>query len=219
MSKRSVIIAAGGVGSRMKNPTPKQFLLLHDEPIIYRSIKAFQKADPSIEVVVSIAESHQKEWNELKDFFGIDAKTVIGGNERFNSIQNAINQCTGDLIAVHDAVRPNVSSTLILDLFHTAELTGAAIPVIELKHSLREITYDESKAVDRKKFRLVQTPQVFKSQILKLAYEQNYQSEFTDDASVVEACGQDIALVNGEENNIKITTPEDLKYLSFLMQP
>ena len=202
----------------MKNPTPKQFLLLNDQPIIYRTIKAFQKAYSDIEVVVVIADSQKVEWKRMQDFFDIEAITVIGGKERFFSIQNAVKMCSGDLIAVHDAVRPNLSKQLIHDLYRAAELTGAAIPVLPLKDSLREITFDESQAVNRSQFRLVQTPQVFRSTILKLAYEQDYDVTFTDDASVVEACGQDIALIDGEEGNVKITTPEDLKYLSFLMQ-
>ena len=200
----------------MKNPTPKQFLLLNDEPIIYRTIKAFQKAYSEIEIVVVIAKDQKGEWEKLQEFFGIEAKTVIGGKERFHSIQNALQVCKGDLIAVHDAVRPNVTKDLIRSLFDSAEVSGAAIPVIPVKDSLREITFDESKAVDRGNYRLVQTPQIFKSQILKLAYEQDFEPSFTDDASVVEACGQDVVLVEGEEGNIKITTPEDLKYLEFL---
>lgn len=202
----------------MKNPTPKQFLLLNDQPIIYRTIKAFQKALKDIEIVVVIAADQKDEWCRLQDFFNIEAKTVIGGKERFHSIQNALKECTGDLIAVHDAVRPNISKSLIVRLFNSAEVSGAAIPVINLKDSLREITFDESKAVNRSNFRLVQTPQVFKSQVIKLAYEQEFRPDFTDDASVVESCGQDIVLVDGEEGNVKITSPDDLKFLSYLLQ-
>ena len=202
----------------MKNPTPKQFLLLNDQPIIYRTIKAFQKAYSDIEVIVVIAADQKAEWLKLQDFFGIESKTVVGGKERFHSIKNALRECTGDIIAVHDAVRPNISISLIQSLFDSAEVSGAAIPVIKLKDSLREITFDESTAVDRKNYRLVQTPQVFKAQILKLAYEQVYNSSFTDDASVVESCGQDIALIDGEEGNIKITTPEELKFIEFLFE-
>ena len=114
-----------------------------------------------------------------------------------------VKACSGEVIAVHDAVRPNLSPQLIKELFTTAEITGAVIPVIAIKDSLREITFDESKAVDREQFRLVQTPQVFKAHVLKLAYEQDYNDTFTDDATVVESCGQDIALIDGEEGNIQ----------------
>lgn len=200
----------------MKNPTPKQFLLLNDEPIIYRTIKAFQKTYADIEIVVVIAEDQEQEWKNLQEFFGIDAKTVIGGKERFHSIQNALQVCTGDLIAVHDAVRPLVAKSVIKTCFESAEVSGAAIPVLPIKSSLRKITFDESEGVDRSIYREVQTPQAFKASIIKLAYEQTFRDTFTDDASVVEACGHDVILVPGNEENIKITTPFDLKFAASL---
>ncbi|MEO9546792.1 MAG: 2-C-methyl-D-erythritol 4-phosphate cytidylyltransferase [Crocinitomicaceae bacterium] len=211
--KRSVIIAAGGVGNRMNSAIPKQFLILKDRPIIFHAIDAFIKVYPDIEVVVSLADGLIDQWRDLNYEFDLPTKVILanGGEERFHSIQNALAKCAGDLIAVHDAVRPLVSDETIKACFETAEVTGAAIPVLLIKSSLRRITFDESEAVDRSLYREVQTPQVFKANIIKMGYEQPYQATFTDDASVVEACGHDVILVDGNEENIKITTPFDLK--------
>jgi 2-C-methyl-D-erythritol 4-phosphate cytidylyltransferase len=214
-----VIIAAGGSGSRMGGDIPKQFMLLGGKPIIFHAIDAFAKAFSDIEVVVSLPDGMIDTWRNLNYEHSIATKVILtkGGDERFHSIKNALEKCTGDLIAIHDAVRPLVSQQTLITCFETAEISGAAIPVLPIKSSLREITFDESEAVDRSKYREVQTPQVFKSNIIKMAYEQDYSSSFTDDATVVESCGHDIALVDGNEENIKITTPFDLKVAESLM--
>jgi 2-C-methyl-D-erythritol 4-phosphate cytidylyltransferase len=202
--KRTVIIAAGGSGSRMGSELPKQFLDLQGKTIIEHTIDRFKSVYPSIEVIAVLPKDHFHYLDHL------DCQRVEGGTNRFESVKKGLNSASGDLIAVHDAVRPFVKEEVILSAFDTAEVAGAAVPVLPIKDSLRQITSDESIAVDRSLFRIVQTPQVFKRNILKLAYEQQYSNEFTDDASVVESCGQDIVLVDGNEENIKITTPIDL---------
>jgi 2-C-methyl-D-erythritol 4-phosphate cytidylyltransferase len=197
----------------MASELPKQFIEIHNRPIILRTIDAFVSVYPDIELIVVLAKDQFKLWEDicLNHNFKHPRKLIEGGEERFQSIQNGLTVCSGDLILVHDAVRPLVSSEVILNCVQTAEVTGAAIPVLPVKFSLRQITFDESVAVNRSEFREVQTPQVFKVNVLKLAYEQAYDSKFTDDASVVENCGHDIALVDGNEENIKITTQFDFK--------
>ena len=203
----------------MGGNVPKQFLLLNNRPIVFRTIDVFVKAYPGIEVVVVLGDGAQDSWNKLSQehSIGVDIVFARGGTERFESIKNGLQKCSGDLIAIHDAVRPLVAVEVIKNCFETAEVTGAAIPVLPIKPSLRKITFDESEAVDRSLYREVQTPQVFKSNIIKLAYGQDYKTAFTDDATVVEACGQDVVLVNGNEENIKITTPFDLKVAESLI--
>ena len=205
----------------MNSEVPKQFMLLNDRPIIFHSIDAFVKLYPDIEVVISLPKGFVDSWRDLNDEHQIVAKVILaeGGKERFHSIKNALDKCSGDVIAIHDAVRPMVSEAVIKECFETAEVAGAAIPVLPLKESLRKITFDESEAVNRDEFRIVQTPQVFKARIIKMAYEQDFSSAFTDDATVVQSCGHDVALVIGNEENIKITSPVDLNYLRFLTKP
>ena len=190
---------------------PKQFFELQGKPIISYSIERFREVFPDIEVIVVLPQQYF-------DLFADESVIlVVGGKNRFESVKNGLSKTTGDLIAIHDAVRPFVAETVIREVFEKAELVGAAIPVLELKDSLRQLTSDESIAVDRSKYRVVQTPQVFKANVIKMGYEQPNSSEFTDDASVVEACGQDIALVAGNEENIKITTPFDLQLAHFIL--
>ena len=195
-------------------------MILHDRPIIFNTIDAFVKTFPDIEVLISLPDGMIDVWRNLNYEHDIATKVILaqGGDERFHSIKNALQKCTGDIIAIHDAVRPLVSHETILACFEAAEVSGAAIPVLPIKSSIRKITFDESEAVDRSLYREVQTPQVFKSNIIKLAYEQEFKSTFTDDASVVEACGHDIVLVDGNEENIKITTPFDLKVVEGLVK-
>ena len=186
--KRTVIIAASGSGERMESNTPKQFIMLDEKPIIVHTINAFYSYDSKIEIVVALREGYKHYWNDIFAAYQLDSsiKVTRGGAERFHSIRNALKKCTGDLIAVHDAVRPLVSTEVISKCFDTAEIAGAAIPVLPIKSSLRKISFDESEAVDRSIYREVQTPQVFKANIIKMAYKQKYQTSFTDDATVVE---------------------------------
>ncbi|MFT4603060.1 MAG: 2-C-methyl-D-erythritol 4-phosphate cytidylyltransferase [Arenicella sp.] len=203
----------------MGGTTPKQFLLLNNRPIIHHSINAFVNVYPEIEVIVVLNEEMHEAWRTLnkEHNFSLHVILVTGGAERFQSIKNGLEKCSGDVIAIHDAVRPLVSSKVIEACFDAADVSGAAIPVMPIKPSLRKITFDESEAADRSLYREVQTPQVFKSNIIKMAYEQSFKAEFTDDATVVESCGHDIVLVDGNEENIKITTPFDLKVAESLL--
>lgn len=193
----------------MKADIPKQFIEIDGRAIILRSIDQFVKVFPDIEIIVALPEEHFALWEKLQCEHKITL--VKGGEQRFHSVQNALESATGDLIAVHDAVRPFVSEKVIQDAFEAAEVNGAVVPVIPVKDSMRRMTFDESEAVPRGSYRIVQTPQVFKANVIKMAYEQKYHIYFTDDASVVEDGGHDIVLVDGNEENIKITTTFDLK--------
>jgi 2-C-methyl-D-erythritol 4-phosphate cytidylyltransferase len=214
MLKKSVIITAGGIGKRMGTELPKQFLLIKGKPIIFHTIQKFLDFDSAIEVIVVLPESSIPFWETLcqKYLFAVKHKVVSGGEERFHSIQNGLMESSGDIVAVHDAVRPCVSADVIKNCFDAAEKLGGAIPVLAIAESLRKIERENSIAVNRDDYKIVQTPQCFKIEILQKAYQQRYSKLFTDDASVVEAAGQKIHLVEGNRENIKITTPEDLKW-------
>lgn len=211
---RYVIVVAGGKGLRMGSELPKQFLDLKGKPILIRTLESFHHHDPTIKIILVIPDSHRAYWQQLSDDLSIEipVKVVSGGETRFHSVKNGLSIIEEDgLVAVHDAVRPLIDSDIIENTFRNAELNGATITVVKLKDSIRQLERDRSKAVPRESYRLVQTPQVFKTELLKQAYEQPYQDDFTDDASVVESFGHRVALVEGSYKNIKITTPEDLE--------
>lgn len=210
----TVIIVAGGKGERMQTDIPKQFIELKSKPILMHSIDIFIQYNNQIEVIVVLPESQIENWNLLckKHAFEVKHQVVAGGSVRFESVRNGLKVASDSgFIAVHDGVRPLVSLTTIEACFREARISGAAIPVVMPVESIRQIKGDENVAVNRDLFRLVQTPQVFEANILKKAYEQEFNSLFTDDASVVEASGVKISLVEGNRENIKITTPFDLK--------
>ena len=214
IKKKYVIIVAGGQGLRMGSEIPKQFKVIGNYPILMHTLNTFYQYDNSIHIILVLPHSHQEYWNQLcKDYnFHIKHTVVSGGNTRFASVYNGLNIISEPgLIAVHDGVRPFTSQQVIANAFKKAELFGAVIPVIDVIDSLREIMPDKSsKSVPRQKFRAVQTPQVFRSDILKRAYTQTYNEWFTDDASVVESAGYSVHLISGNTENIKITTPQDL---------
>lgn len=217
MLKKHVIICAGGVGERMGGTVPKQFLLLNGLPVIMHSIQAFKNYSSSINVIVVLPQQHLQSWEKLcKEYkFEIKHSVCPGGESRFHSVKNGLDLISAEgLVAVHDAVRPLLSSSLISRCFEEAARMGNAVPAIPLTDSAREVSGGKNHPIDRNKIRLVQTPQVFNVETLKQAYTQSYQPFFTDDASVVEAMGQAIHLVEGEESNIKITRPEDLRMAS-----
>lgn len=217
--KHSVIITAGGTGKRMGGAIPKQFLEIDGKPIIMHTIEKFVDFDSDIQVVVVLPSDQKANWNKLcqKHNFSIKHEIVEGGVERFFSVKNGLAIASGELIAVHDAVRPFVSKKVIENCFSSAQQNGAAVPVISLKESIRTINGQTTRAVSRKDFALVQTPQCFQSKLLKAAYQSAYKNEFTDDASVVEYAGGEITVVAGNEENIKITTPMDLKWAKCIM--
>lgn len=209
------VIVAGGEGRRMGAPIPKQFLEVAGQPILRHTAERFLDYDPGIKIVFVLPSDWKQYWKEYcdKNYFIDKFSLADGGITRFHSVKNALEQIPdGALVAIHDGVRPAVSKELITKLFDMAEKEGAAIPVTPLTDSIRELSPDgENRIADRERFVCVQTPQVFRSEILKGAYNLPYRKSFTDDASVVEAYGQKISLCPGDRENIKITTPFDLK--------
>ena len=220
MSNKYVIITAGGSGKRMGSTIPKQFLLLNGLPVIMHSILAFYQYSNDISIIVVLPESHLNDWKKLctKHQFDIPHRICQGGDTRFKSVYQGLQLAGKGLIAVHDAVRPLVSRKVIKNCFAVAEEKGSAIPVVKMKDSIRKIESSGSTVVNRAELRMVQTPQVFKSDILIPAYQQDESRYFTDDASVVEANACRINLVDGEERNIKITSPEDLLIAEALLK-
>jgi 2-C-methyl-D-erythritol 4-phosphate cytidylyltransferase len=216
---KSIIITAGGIGKRMGSDIPKQFIEINGLPILMRTIQQFFNFDNTIQIIVVLPEAHIYFWNGLiqKYHFTIKHTVIKGGKERFHSIKNGLTIVNGDLVGIHDGVRPFVSIEVIKNTFNFAQAEGAAIPVIDLKESIRQIITVDSKSVDRSNYKIVQTPQCFTRDIILKAYQQDYSSEFTDDASVVEQLGHKINLVPGNDENIKITTPMDLRLSELLI--
>lgn len=208
-----VIVVAGGSGTRMKSVVPKQFLELAGRPILMHTLERFVAFDPAIKIILVLPEAHQSTWKELcvLHAFTLKHSVVNGGETRFHSVKNGLNTISGDgIVAVHDGVRPLVSITTIRRCFEEAKKKGNAIPCIPVHETVRQIEGDSSKLVDRSALRLIQTPQVFEIRLLQQAFNQEYQSIFTDDASVIENKGENIHLVEGSRENIKITEPADL---------
>lgn len=213
MAKRGVIIVAGGVGQRMGATMPKQFMMLGQEPILARTINLFSEALPKAELVVVLPEEHIALWRNLAARFDVAPhKIAPGGRERFDSVKSGLAALNDEVetIAVHDAVRPLATKKLIIRLALAAEDAEAVIPVVAPHDSIRQVEGESSHIVDRSLLRMVQTPQFFQAEVLRKAYSQTFSPLFTDDASVVEAAGHKITLAEGEEQNIKITTPIDL---------
>ena len=211
--RKSVIIVAGGIGSRMGTDLPKQFILLEAYPVLMWTILCFTQYDPGIQVVVVLPETQIKFWKELclKHAFHHTHQLAEGGETRFHSVRNGLKiLAETDLVAIHDGVRPLVSQCTIDNCFKQAAATGAAIPVLPVNETLRRGTMGQSLTVDRNKYFSVQTPQVFKFPLLKDAYAQDWDPLFTDDASVVEKSGSPIIMVPGNRENLKITYLEDL---------
>ena len=211
--EKYVIIVAGGSGKRMGGEMPKQFLLVAGKPILMHTVEAFARADEGFKFILVLPEAHFSTWHSLVNEynFTIPVTLVAGGAERFFSVKNALAHVpNGALVAVHDGVRPFASKETILEAFDVAAEKGAAVPVIDEVDSLRRVQKGESQAVNRSEYKRVQTPQVFQSTILQEAYNQEFSSLFTDDASVVESIGETITLTTGNVENIKITTPHEL---------
>ncbi|WP_027420152.1 2-C-methyl-D-erythritol 4-phosphate cytidylyltransferase [Crocinitomix catalasitica] len=215
----TIIITAGGIGKRMGAAIPKQFILLNGKPILMWTIRKFYEFDTAIEIILVLPEAEVENWQQLcTDYnFSIQHQVVVGGKERFDSVKNGLKNATGSWIGVHDAVRPLVDLTVIKNCYSQVEKLKAVIPVVQLKDSIRTIDGDFSTAEDRSGFRLVQTPQVFESTLLKAAYQQSFSTLFTDDASVVESNKVNVHLIDGNEENIKITTKNDLLIASALL--
>ena len=219
---RQAIIVAGGRGTRMNNEVPKQFLPLCGKPIVMHTLETFYQFDSNIELILVLPEQLISYWQNLcvEHRFDIPHHTIAGGRERFYSVKNGLAFAKPNaLIAIHDGVRPFVSKQTLERCFSEAELQGNAIPAMPLVDSIRQLKGSESQIVDRSELLAIQTPQVFQSQIITKAFEQPFSPTFTDDASVVESYGEKIHLVEGNVENIKITTPFDLLIGEALLQP
>ena len=213
--KKYAIIVAGGKGLRMNTELPKQFIPVDGKPLLMYTLEAFYRYDNEIELVVVLPVSQQAYWHSICNQyrFTVFHKIADGGETRFHSVKNGLMQvpdATESLVAIHDGVRPFAGRETISEAFSCAGRYGSAVPAIDPVDSVRRLTAIGSVALDRTELKMVQTPQVFKSSILKEAYLQEYSRSFTDDASVVEKCGYSIVLTEGNRENIKITTPFDL---------
>ncbi len=212
--KRYAIIVAGGKGLRMGGDLPKQFIPIEGCPVLMRTLDTFHACDESIQIILVLPRDHQDYWRELcvQYQFAVPHRIADGGVTRFHSVQSGLSQVDAPeaLVAVHDGVRPFVSHEVISRCYAEAEAHGAVVPVIPVVETVRQLTGEGSVTVDRNAYRLVQTPQTFRATLLRRAYEQPYTDAFTDDASVVEALGEAITLVDGNRENIKLTTPFDL---------
>ncbi len=215
-----VIIVAGGKGERMNADIPKQFIEIKGKPILMYSLEAFSKFNSEIELILVLPSSQIEFWKILCNLhnFNVVHRIVEGGSTRFESVKNGLEKIDiPALVAIHDGVRPLVSFETISNCFDAAKKFEAVVPVIDLVDSIRHISQNANSATDRKAYKLVQTPQIFDAELLKKAYCQEFSTLFTDDASVVEALEVKIHLVNGNVENIKITTEHDLKIASALI--
>lgn len=218
--KKSVIIVAGGKGLRMGSELPKQFLPVGGKPVLMHTLEVFRKYDATLQIILVLPKEQQDFWKQLckEHGFAVEHFIASGGETRFHSVKNglALVQAPG-LVGVHDGVRPFVSVDVISRCYDLAKEQKAVIPVIDVVETLRHLTDVGSETVSRNDYKLVQTPQVFDVELLKRAYAQEFTPFFTDDASVVEAMGVPVYLAEGNRENIKITTPFDLKVGSALL--
>lgn len=218
--RKHIIIVAGGSGSRMGSATPKQFLELLGLPILMHTLRKFEQSVPEGEILLALPKKEQDKWKSLceKHRFETPHQIVNGGKTRFHSVQNALEKVSrNSLVAIHDGVRPLVLEKVVKSCLKAAEVHGAAIPTLPMQDSIRKLTENGSQIAKRSQFVLVQTPQCFQSEIILKAYQQNYSDHFTDDASVLEHLGHEVHLIEGNKENIKITTPEDLIVAEALM--
>lgn len=210
-----IIIVAGGKGLRMGGDLPKQFLPLNGKPVLMHTMERFRQYSDTLRIILVLPHEQQDYWRQLcaKHHFDIEHTVVDGGETRFHSSRNGVDAVPDDntgVVAIHDGVRPFVSLDTIARCFEAARQSGAALPVMPVTDTLRRVSDDGGHNVQRNDYRTVQTPQAFDSQLLKRAFRQPYSDNFTDDASVVEAMGQKVTMVDGNRENIKLTTPFDL---------
>jgi len=213
VSSEFAIIVAGGEGTRMQSDIPKQFLELNGVPVLMHTINVFYSYSSDITIILVLPKSEFDYWNILCHEYQFDVPIILqeGGETRFHSVRNGLEKINKNgLVAIHDAVRPLVNERIIHESFKLAETSGSAIASVNLIESLRKVKENSSCSVDRTKYKMIQTPQTFKVDIIKEAYEQPYKTIFTDDASVAENFGIKISLFDGDHRNIKITTKEDL---------
>ncbi|MFZ2905156.1 MAG: 2-C-methyl-D-erythritol 4-phosphate cytidylyltransferase [Cyclobacteriaceae bacterium] len=212
-SQEYALIVAGGKGTRIKSKLPKQFLELNGLPILMHTINAFYRYSENIQVILVLPEDDFETWKSLCTKHNFNKKLVLqkGGDTRFQSVKNGLEKIEGSgLVAIHDGVRPLVSEDIIGASYRLAAVHQSAVAAVRLKESIRMTDQDNTKAMDRSKFRLIQTPQTFDVNLIKKAYQIKDEPNLTDDASVAERAGHIISLFEGSYDNIKITTPEDL---------
>jgi 2-C-methyl-D-erythritol 4-phosphate cytidylyltransferase len=212
-SKEYALIVAGGKGTRIKSALPKQFLELNGKPIVIHTLEAFFRYSEKIKVVLVLPEDDFPIWDELVKKHSFNRSMILqkGGDTRFQSVKNGLDKIEGSgLVAIHDGVRPLVSADIIGASFRLAAVHQSAVAAVRLKESIRMTDQDNTKAVDRSRFRLIQTPQTFDIGLIKQAYKLKEDASMTDDASVAEKSGHTISLFEGSYENIKITTQEDL---------
>ena len=224
MNQDYVISVVGGKGLRMGSDIPKQFLPIGGKPVLMRTIERFREYSGDLKIILVLPEAQQDYWQELckKYNFQIEYQLANGGQTRFHSVQNGLALVPDDaegVVGVHDGVRPFPAVEVIRDCYETARTTKAVIPVIPVVETVRHLEGEGSVTVPRGDYRLVQTPQTFDIQLLKAANRQPYNDGFTDDASVVESYGHAITLVEGNRENIKITTPYDIVVAEALCKP
>jgi 2-C-methyl-D-erythritol 4-phosphate cytidylyltransferase len=215
-----IILVAGGKGTRMGSETPKQFHVVAGRPLVMHTFDAFALFYGKAGFLLVLPELEIGRWKHLCVDYGFDVPhhIVEGGPTRYHSVKNALALVEDkSLVFIHDAVRPLVSEDVLLDCLQVARIHGTAIPVTPVTDTLRQVENGISRAADRNRYKMVQTPQVFRSDILKKAYLQAYRDTFTDDAAVVENTGQPLHLVNGNPENIKVTRPGDLGYVEALL--
>lgn len=227
------LIVAGGKGTRIKSKLPKQFLELNGKPVLLHTLEAFYRYSDKINVVLVLPEDDFQTWHDISKKYNFNKPLILqsGGNSRFQSVKKGLEKIQGEgLVAIHDGVRPLVSEDIIGASFRLAAVHQSAVAAVRLKESIRMTDQaclpedssarrqDNTKAVDRSKFRLIQTPQTFNVQLIKKAYTIKEDPSLTDDASVAERAGHTISLFEGSYENIKITTPEDILVAEALLR-
>ena len=211
--KKYAVIVAGGYGNRMNSSIPKQFILIKNKPVLFYAIDVFLKSYNDLHIILVLPEEHISKGQEIIDAWFDNTRITIcaGGRTRFHSVQNGLQLINEEsIIFVHDGVRCLLTQQLIERCYLQAEKTGSAIPAISSKDSIRLVTEDGNVPLNRENVMLIQTPQTFHSKILLPAFKIDYKDKFTDEATVVEAYGLKVNLIEGEINNIKITTPADI---------
>jgi 2-C-methyl-D-erythritol 4-phosphate cytidylyltransferase len=222
ISQNYAIIVAGGSGMRMRSVVPKQFLLLKGRPVLMHTIEAFYHSDARPQIITILPADFHVYWQQqcVEHGFSIPHQLVKGGETRFHSVKNGLDVIPSDadsLVAIHDAVRPLTSSRIIDESYKHAAINGNAITAVKSRDSIRQLKDGGSISLTRDEIYLVQTPQTFLSAQIKKAYQQAYNKKFTDDASVAEAAGFPVSLIEGDHRNIKITFPEDIALAELLM--
>jgi 2-C-methyl-D-erythritol 4-phosphate cytidylyltransferase len=219
--KEYALVVAGGKGTRIKSNLPKQFLELLGLPVLMHTINAFFSYNPAITIILVLPEDDFDLWKELCKKHHFDKPLILqkGGASRFQSVKNGLQHITDSgLVAIHDGVRPLISTDVIASSFQFAGVHRSAVAAVSMKESIRLVEGEQTKAVDRSRFKLIQTPQTFDVTLIQNAYETEELAEFTDDASVAEQAGHTVFLFQGSYENIKITTAEDLVVAEALLK-